>query len=68
MSFAVPLLSLGLLVVVGSTLTLAVAGLTPTDAVPACCQRRVEAFARRARVTVLAGVLAAVVGAAFLSS
>jgi hypothetical protein len=68
MSFAVPLLSLGLLVVVGSTLTLAVAGLTPADAVPACCQRRVEAFARRARLTVLAGALAAVVGAAFLSS
>jgi hypothetical protein len=68
MSFAVPLLSLGLLVAVGAALTLAVAGLTPTDAVPACCQRRVDAFARRARVTVLAGVLAAAVGAAYLTS
>jgi hypothetical protein len=67
MSFAVPLFSLGLLVVVGSTLTLAVTSLTPTDAVPACCQRRVEAFARRARLTVLAGVLVALVGAAFLA-
>ncbi|GAB3344537.1 hypothetical protein [Modestobacter lapidis] len=68
MSFAVALLSLGLLVGLGSVLTVAAAGRTPTDAVPACCRRRVEAFARRARVTVLAGVLAALVGAAFLSS
>jgi hypothetical protein len=68
MSFAVPLLSLGLLVVVGSTLPLAVAGLTPTDAVLVCRRRPVEAFARRARVTVMAGAPAVIVGAAFLGS
>ena len=67
MSFALPLLSQGLLVVVGAALTLAVAGLTPSEAVPRCCQRRVDAFARRARATLSAGALTAVVGAFLLS-
>ena len=62
MSFAFPLFSLGLLVAVGSGLTLAVAGLTPSEAVPRCCRRRVDTFARRARFTVVAGLLVAVVG------
>jgi hypothetical protein len=68
MSLAVPLLSLGLLVLAGSVLTRAAAVLTPADAVPACCRRRVDAFARRARLTVVVGVLAAVAGAAVLVS
>ncbi|MCU1606764.1 MAG: hypothetical protein JWP46_3229, partial [Modestobacter sp.] len=45
MSIAVPLLSLGLLILVGSALTLAAGPLTAADAVPLCCQRRVDAFA-----------------------
>ncbi|MCU1604382.1 MAG: hypothetical protein JWP46_847 [Modestobacter sp.] len=68
MSFAVPLLSLGLLVLVGSTLTLAAAPLTPADAVPLCCQRRVDAFGRRVRLTVLAAALTAVAGVVLLVS
>ncbi|MCW2676940.1 MAG: hypothetical protein JWR70_1980 [Modestobacter sp.] len=66
MSFAVPLLSLGLLVLVGTALTLAAAPLTPSDAVPLCCRRRVDAFARWARPTVLAAVLAAGAGVVLL--
>jgi hypothetical protein len=66
MSIAVPLLSLGLLVLVGSALTLAAGPLTAADAVPLCCQRRVDAFARRIRLTVLAAALAAVAGLVLL--
>jgi hypothetical protein len=66
-----PLLLIGLLTLLGTVVTLLVAPLTPRDAVPVCCRRRVDAFAAHARVTLLgsvvlltAGVLLVMLGAA----
>jgi hypothetical protein len=50
-ALALPVFLLGLLSLVGTLVTLAVAPLTPRTSVPACCRRRVDAFAARARLT-----------------
>lgn len=61
-----PLLLLGLLTLLGTVVTVLVAPLAPRDAVPVCCRRRVDAFAARARLTMLAAAAVAVAGAALL--
>jgi hypothetical protein len=59
-SVAVRIVLLGLLTLLGTVVTLVVAPLTPRNSVPICCRRRVDAFAARARLTLLtAGVIAA---------
>ena len=65
-SVAVHVLLLGVLTLLGTVVTLVVAPLTPRDSVPVCCRRRVDAFAARARVTLLAGGVAAAAGTLLL--
>ena len=52
-----PLVLLGLLSLLGTVVTLLVAPLTPRDVVPVCCRRRVDAFAARRRVMLLASLV-----------
>jgi hypothetical protein len=59
-----PLVLLGLLALLGTVVTLLVAPLTPRDVVPICCRRRVDAFAARGRVMLLASL--ALLGAGVL--
>ena len=66
-----PLVVIGVLALVGTVVTLLVAPLTPRDVVPACCRRRVDAFAAHARAELLgslallvAGILLVILGAA----
>jgi hypothetical protein len=53
-ALALPLFLLGLLSLIGTLVTLAVAPLTPRATVPVCCRRRVDAFFARARFTLAA--------------
>lgn len=63
---ALPILLLGLLTLLGTTVTLRAGLLTPRDSIPSCCRRRVDSFTARARLTVLAALAAAGVGAVLL--
>jgi hypothetical protein len=65
-----PLVLIGVLTLLGTVATLLAAPLTPRDAVPVCCRRRVDSFAAHARVTLVgslvllgAGVLLVLLGA-----
>ncbi|MCU1667099.1 MAG: hypothetical protein JWP40_26 [Blastococcus sp.] len=65
-SVAVRVFLLGVLTLLGTVVTLHVAPLTPRNAVPICCRRRVDAFAARARLTLLAAGVTAAAGALLL--
>jgi hypothetical protein len=65
-TLALPLFLLGLLSLIGTLVTLAVAPLTPRATVPVCCRRRMDAFLAWGRVTLAASVGLTAVGAALL--
>jgi hypothetical protein len=65
-TFALPVFLLGLLSLIGTVVTLAVGPLTPRTTVPACCRRRVDAFAARARLTLVTTLAVTGVGAVLL--
>jgi hypothetical protein len=67
MSAGVPVLLLGGLILLGSVATVLIAPFTPRSTVPACCRRRVDAFAAFARLNIAAGALLAVVGVVLLA-
>jgi hypothetical protein len=62
----VPVLLLGALTFLGTLATGLVAPLTPRSSVPVCCRRRVDAFAARTRITLLAALLSVGAGTVLL--
>lgn len=66
MPAALAVFLLGLLTLLGTVVTVLVAPMTPREAVPLCCRRRVDAFAVRARLTLLAATGVAALGVVLL--
>jgi hypothetical protein len=63
---AVPILLLGVLTLLGTTVTVLVTPLMPRNAVPHCCRRRVESFAAHARLTMMTAAAVTVAGVVLL--
>jgi len=63
---AVPVLLLGVLTLLGTTVTVLVAPLMPRNTVPSCCRRRVESFAAHARLTMMAAATVTIAGVILL--
>ena len=63
---AVPILLLGVLTLLGTTVTVLVAPLMPRNTVPLCCRRRVESFAAHARLTMMTAASVTVAGVILL--
>ena len=66
MTGALAVFLLGVLTLLGTLVTVLVTPLTPRDAVPVCCRRRVDAFALRARLTLLIATAVAALGVVLL--
>ena len=63
---AVPLLLLGVLTLLGTTVTVLVTPLMPPNTVPRCCRRRVDSFAAHARLTMMTAASVTVAGVVLL--
>jgi hypothetical protein len=63
---AVPLLLLGVLTLLGTTVTVLATPLRPRNVVAPCCRRRVESFAAHARLTLMTAASVMVAGVVLL--
>ena len=63
---AVPLLLLGVLTLLGTTVTVLVTPLMSQNTVPRCCRRRVDSFAAHARLTMMTAASVTVAGVILL--
>lgn len=61
-----PILLLGVLTLLGTTVTVLAIPLTPRNTVPVCCRRRVDSFAAHARLTLLSAAAVTVAGVVVL--
>ena len=63
---AVHILLLGVLTLLGTTVTVLVTPLMPPNTVPRCCRRRVDFFAAHARLTMMTAASVTVAGVLLL--
>lgn len=63
---AVPILLLGVLTLLGTTVTVLVTPLMSQNTVPRCCRRRVDSFAAHARLTMMTAASVTLAGVVLL--